>query len=176
MITQNKVSVFFSAEDTLKNELNQQQSYLTNKLVMYNINYCASRLDLIKFALNANFEIVNWYMDPEVMRKLRMYELSPHSRGLAVEFKVTDRISNKYAFELLKTKVLKKNSLELSVHELIYNKTRNTIYVSFKTNIELEKNKIGIMEKGVKFIWTHTERNVFELTRQFNGGNQCKQK
>ncbi|MGL5714909.1 MAG: hypothetical protein ACRCX2_17970 [Paraclostridium sp.] len=163
---QNKVSNFFTAEDTLKNILGRSQSYTGNKVIMYNVNYTASRMDLIKFSINADMEVINWFMDETVLRDANMFALTPHGKGLAVEFKCTSRVSTKHAYELIKNKILAKNTVEISVHELIYNEITDTIYISFKTNIEMEKNKIGIIKAGTRFHWSYIEKNkLAEITK-----------
>lgn len=163
-ITQNKVSNFFTSQDTVTNELAVVQSYMQDKRVMYNVNFAAARLDLIKFSINADIEIVNWWMSPEVMKRTNMFEFSPHAKGLAVEFKVTSRISTRYAYEIIKNKILGKNSITLSLHELIFNEAKDTVYISFKTNIEMEKNKIGIMKKGIgRFYWSYMDKKKIEV-------------
>lgn len=143
----NKISNFFTVGDVLNNPLGINQTPSENKVIMYNTNYAASRMDLVKFSLNANIEVVSWYLNNEVANKMKVHELSQHRKGLAIEFRV-EGMKSKYAYELLKNKCLAKNTIELSFNELIYNEEKDTVYVSFKTNIIMESNKIGIIEKN----------------------------
>lgn len=144
---ENKISNFFTVGDVLNNPLGVVQTPSENKVIMYNTNYAASRMDLVKFTLNANIEVVSWYLSNEVANKMKVHELSQHRKGLAIEFRV-EGMKSKYAYELLKNKCLAKNTIEISFNELIYNEERDTVYVSFKTNIMMESNKIGVIEKN----------------------------
>lgn len=144
---ENKISNFFKFRDVLANPLGIEQTPSENRVVLYNTNYAASRMDLVKFTLNAKIEVITWYLNEEVANQMRVHEMSAHRKGLGIEFKV-EGVKSKYVYELLKNKCLAKNTIEISFHELIYNEEKDTIFISFKTNISMEANKIGIIEKN----------------------------
>lgn len=151
-----KLSMFFNMEDGLKNRAGIQQEVPANKVYLYNMNYSASRLDLIKFALDEEFKIIDWFLEEKVADKLGVHIASASRKGLAITFR-SESANNRNLFELIKNKVLGKNSIKLSVAELIFNEAEDNIYISFKTNVDIEQSKIGIIEKNQPFRWMYLD-------------------
>lgn len=152
--TVTKISDFFTTSDATTNPLGIKQDCFTNKVVMHNLFYTASRFDLMVFTLNKKVDIKLWYTNDEVSDKLGVHFKSPHRKGLAIKFSVPGK-NTKDIFETLVCKVLGKNKVKLSVHELIYNEVEDTITVSYKSMHMFELNKIGRITKSKGFEWMY---------------------
>lgn len=169
-----KLSTFFTLEDGLRNKLGINQQLPENKVYIYNMNYTASRLDLFKFTIDSEIKVVNWFMNDEVAEKLGVHIASSARKGLGVEFKTSK--NNREVFELIKNKVLGKNIIKLSVAELIFNEELDTIFISFKTNIEFEQCKIGIFKKDQPFRWLYLNgEKVANVEKKSTNGGFKKQ-
>lgn len=166
-----KLSTFFTLENGLTNKLGIKQEVPDNKVYLYNMNYSASRLDLIKFSLNMEFNIINWFLEEEVANEMKIHPSSALRKGLAVEFRV-DGSNTRNIFELIKNKILGKNTVTFSAAELIYNEVTDSIFISFKTNMMMEQCKIGLLEKGKTFRWLYIANEKVVTTSGKNGGSK----
>lgn len=168
-----KLSTFFTLEEGLTNRLGVKQEVPDNKVYLYNMNYSASRLDLIRFSLNMDFKVINWFLEEETANELKVHPSSAHRKGLGIEFKV-EGVHNRNVFDLIKNKILGKNTVVFSASELIYNEITDSIFISFKTNMAVEQGKIGIILKDRTFKWLYTDGEKVVSSNGQNGRTKGK--